>query len=211
MVDEDVLVAALRRGDERAFAALVDAVTPVLRRVVRGYLRGTDGVDDVVQETWLAVLVGLDRFEGRSALRTWVVGIGVNVARRHAARAARLVPVAAVGEQGRRPAFAPGSFQGPDGADPGHWLSAPPSWRDLPEDAALAAETLAAVGRALEALPPAQRAGVTLRDVEGWTGPEVAAALGLTEANQRVLLHRGRLAVRRALEPVLSTPEEVRP
>lgn len=206
--DDAALVAALRRGDERAFAQVVEAFHPVLRRVARGYLRSDDAVGDVVQETWIAVLNGLDRFEGRSSLRTWVVSILVNIARRHAVKEARTVPFSAAaapsGDGGA--AFDPDRFQGPGDPYPGHWAAAPTPWTDEPEAAATTRETVEAVTEAVAALPGTQRTVVTLRDVEGWTGPEVAAALGISEGNQRVLLHRGRAKVRAALDPHLVRP-----
>jgi RNA polymerase sigma-70 factor, ECF subfamily len=204
-MDDATLVAALRRGDERAFAQVVEAFHPVLRRVARGYLRSDDVVGDVVQETWIAVLNGLDRFEGRSSLRTWVVSILVNIARRHAVKEARTVPFsAAAGRSGDGDAtFDPDRFQGAGDPYPGHWAAAPTPWTDEPETAATVRETVEAVAEAVAALPRTQRTVVTLRDVEGWTGPEVAAALGISEGNQRVLLHRGRAKVRAALEPHL--------
>ena len=205
--DDTALVAALRRGDERAFAEVVEAFHPMLRRIARGYVRTEESVGDVVQETWIAVLRGLDRFEGRSSLRTWVVSILVNVARSHAVREARTVPFGALGPADDDLGFSPDRFQGPDGEYPGHWSTEPTPWTDDPETAALAAETRGVVADAVATLPEAQRTVITLRDVEGWTGPEVAAALDISEGNQRVLLHRARAKVRLALDAHLRAGE----
>ena len=205
--DDTALVAALRRGDERAFAEVVEAFHPMLRRIARGYVRTDESVGDVVQETWIAVLRGIDRFEGRSSLRTWVVSILVNVARSHAVREARTVPFGALGPDDDDLGFSPDRFAGPEGRYPGHWTTPPTPWSDDPESAALARETRAVVAEAVADLPEAQRTVITLRDVEGWTGPEVAAALDISEGNQRVLLHRARAKVRLALDRHLTAGE----
>jgi RNA polymerase sigma-70 factor (ECF subfamily) len=211
--DEAGLVAALRRGDEAAFVDVVGRFHPMLRRVARGYVRTDEAVADVVQETWIGVLRGIDRFEGRSSLRTWVVSILMNVARSHAVKEARTVPFTALtgfGEDGEA-SFEPERFQGPDGAYPGHWTTPPTPWTDDPQAAALAAETRRIVVEAIAELPAGQRTVITLRDVEGWTGAEVCALLGLSEGNQRVLLHRARNRVRRALDANLFPPSGGRP
>ncbi len=208
-IDDAALVAALRRGDESAFADVVERFHPTLRRVARGYVRTDEAASDVVQETWIAVLRGLDRFEGRSALRTWVVSILMNVARSHAVKEARTVPFASLSpDDADGTPFDADRFQGPDGADPGHWSTPPRSWVEDPETALLAGETRDVVGRAVAALPQSQRAVITLRDVDGWTSSEVCAALGLSEGNQRVLLHRARAKVRRALDAHLAPEKE---
>jgi RNA polymerase sigma-70 factor (ECF subfamily) len=177
----------------------------MLRRVARGYVRTDESVSDVVQETWIGVLRGIDRFEGRSSLRTWVVSILINVARSHAVKEARTVPFAALsGFADDDATFTPDRFQGPDGRDPGHWITPPTPWTDDPQAAALAGETLRVVAEAVRMLPESQRTVITLRDVQGWSGAEVCAALGISEGNQRVLLHRGRARVRRALDAYLT-------
>lgn len=203
--DDAAIVAALRRGDERVFAEVVERFHPMLRRVARGYLRTEEAVGDVVQETWIGVLRGIDRFEGRSSLRTWVVSILVNVARSQAVKEARSVPFASLGpvDDG----FGPERFQGPDGDYPGHWTTPPTPWSEDPETYTLAAETRDVVRSAVAGLPDNQRAVITLRDIDGWTGPEVAAALGISEGNQRVLLHRARARVRVALDAHLMAAE----
>lgn len=203
--DEAGLIRRLRAGDEAAFVALVERHGPSLRRLARMYT--TDAVaEEVVQETWLAVLRGLDRFEGRAALRTWIVRILINLARGRAARERRQVPFSAFVEPsgGAETSVEPGRFR-PDGdAWPGHWTSYPERWDEQPEQRFLAAEGVAVASAAIDALPAAQREVVSLRDVEGWSAAEVAEALGISAGNQRVLLHRGRAKVRVALEAAMA-------
>ena len=154
-------------------------------------------------ETWLAVLNGLDRFEGRSSLKTWIFRILTNIAKTRAQRDGRTLPFSALQDPGRVPeaALDADRFLDPEHPRwPGHWAVRPEPW---PEDALVAAETQAVVAEAIEALPPAQRAVISLRDVEGWSSEEVRNALELSETNQRVLLHRARSKVRRALESYL--------
>jgi RNA polymerase sigma-70 factor (ECF subfamily) len=195
-------VEALRAGDERAFAALVDAYGAQMLRIAMFRTPTRAAAEDVVQDTWIGVLNGLDRFEGRSSLKTWVLRILVNRAITRGARERRTVPRSSLGQldEAAEPAVAMGRFQDALGRYPGHWAVAPTPWDELPEERLLSEETVASVRAAIDALPPAQRAVVTLRDVDGWTSREVCNALGLTETNQRVLLHRGRSSVRRALE-----------
>lgn len=195
------IIEALRRGDDQVFTEVVERLHPTLRRVARGYLRSEEAIGDVIQETWIGVLRGIDRFEGRSSLRTWVVSILVNVARSHAVREARMVPFAALGlPDDAGSGFGPECFEGPGGEYPGHWSTPRTPWSEDPVAATLAGETRELVARAVAELPESQRTVITLRDVEGWTGPEVAATLGISEGNQRVLLHRARARVRRALD-----------
>jgi len=196
------LVAGLRRGDEEAFVQLVRAHDPGLRRMARLYV--ADGVaEDVVQDTWLTVLRGIDRFEGRSTLKTWIYGILVNVARRRGAREGRTIPFASAGTavdvwEG---VVSPSRLQHPElGA--GYW-PASPMWARNPEAAALARETRAVVLRAVADLSPAQHEVIMLRDVEGWSAAETCEVLGISDLNQRTLLHRARVAVRKALEVYL--------
>lgn len=207
--DDRVLVAALRRGDEDAFGWLVDRYHGSLRRLARTYLATPAVVDDVVQETWLAVIKGIDRFEGRAAVSTWLYRILANIARTRGVREHRTIPFSsAVGAlvEGVGPAVEPDRFAA---ADPGygHWAAAPTPWDDEPEASLESQETLAAVRAAVDALPPAQREVITLRDLEGWTSTEVRNALDLSETNQRVLLHRARAKVRRALEEYFEEAE----
>ena len=200
---EAQLLEALRAGDEAAFAQLVREYQPSLVRVARIYVSTQAAAEEVAAETWLAVLKGLDRFEGRSSLRTWIFRILTNIAKTRAQRDGRTLPFSALQDPGRVPeaALDADRFLDPEHPRwPGHWAVRPEPW---PEDALVAAETQAVVAEAIEALPPAQRAVISLRDVEGWSSEEVRNALELSETNQRVLLHRARSKVRRALESYL--------
>jgi RNA polymerase sigma-70 factor (ECF subfamily) len=184
---------ALRAGDEAAFATLVDDLTPRLTRMARAYVRTPSAAEDVVQETWLAVVRGLDGFEGRSALSTWIIGICLNVARTRGVRDARTVPFASLGDERFLPDDHP--------QWPGHWNVSPPPW---PDQALETAEALDVLRAAVAALPAAQRDVIVLRDMVGCSAAETCNALGLTDTNQRVLLHRARTRVRAALEAHLA-------
>jgi len=197
------LVAALRAGDEDVFRELVRDWHSALLRVARIFTPSQAVAEDVVQDTWVRVLGALDRFEGRSSLKTWVFRILVNTAKTRAQREGRVLPFSALREPGRVPeaTVEADRFLSPDDPHhPGGW-SAPP--RDLPEERLLAAETRAVIADVIDRLPPNQRAVISLRDVEGWTSEEVRNALDLSEVNQRVLLHRARAKVRAALEDYL--------
>ena len=198
------LVAALRAGDEAAYARIVREWHGSLLRVARIFVPTRAVAEEVVQETWLRVLGALDRFEGRSSLKTWVFRILVNTAKTRAQREGRVVPFSALHDPARvpEPAVDPGRFL-PDDHErhPGGWASPPP---ELPEERLLAAETRERIAAAIEALPASQRAVISLRDVEGWSADEVRNALDLSEVNQRVLLHRARSKVRSALEEYLT-------
>jgi RNA polymerase sigma-70 factor, ECF subfamily len=201
------LLDALRAGDEGAFEALVREYHPSLVRVARIYVSSLASAEEVAQETWLGVLNGLDRFEGRSSLRTWIFRILTNIAKTRAQREGRTLPFSALQDPGRVPEAAVDAdrFLDPEHPRwPGHWAIKPEAW---PEEALVAAETSGRIAEAIEALPAPQRAVITLRDVEGWDGAEVCNALGLTETNQRVLLHRARSKVRAALESYLQEDE----
>jgi RNA polymerase sigma-70 factor (ECF subfamily) len=156
--------------------------------------------EEVVQEAWLGVLKGLDRFEGRSSLKTWILRIVANVARTRAKREARSVPFASLAREGEAAAVDPDRFRGPTDGFPGHWWAYPSNWRALPEAALDDQETRRVVSHAIQELPPAQRDVITLRDMVGCTPDEVCAALELSDGNERVLLHRARSRVRAALE-----------
>ena len=197
------LVARLRAGDEDAFRELIDRYDAPLRRVARGYVATDAAAEEVVADTWLGVLRGIDRFEQRSSLKTWIFRILMNIARTRGARDKRSVPFSSLGPSDGddgAPTIAADRFQGPDGRYPGHWAAFPTRWHDHPEVRALGHETLRVVRDALDMLPPSQQEVVRLRDLEGWTSAEVCNALDLTETNQRVLLHRGRAKLRAALE-----------
>jgi RNA polymerase sigma-70 factor (ECF subfamily) len=203
-VGEDAaLVDGLRQGDEQAFRTLVETYHPVLMRVARGYVPTDAVAEEVVQETWLGVLRGIDRFEGRSSLKTWIFRILVNRAMTRGPQERRSLPFASAFDAERDhegPSVDPSRFEPCDHPlVPVHWVQPPATWRSTPEDRLTAAETRAALTAALDTLPPAQREVVTLRDVHGWSATEVCNALAVTETNQRVLLHRGRTKLRRAL------------
>jgi RNA polymerase sigma-70 factor (ECF subfamily) len=200
---EAQLVDALRAGDEAAFAQLVREYQPSLVRVARIYVSTQAAAEEVAAETWLAVLNGIGRFEGRSSLRTWIFRILTNIAKTRAQRDGRTLPFSALQDPGRVPeaALDADRFLDPEHPRwPGHWAVRPEPW---PEDAVIAAETQARLAESIEALPPTQRAVISLRDIEGWSSEEVRNALELSETNQRVLLHRARSKVRRALESYL--------
>src|SRR6202012_5679140 len=196
---DNQLVERLRRADESAFRELVGRCDPGLRRMARLYV-GEGVADDVVQDTWVAVIRGIDRFEGRSSLKTWVFGILVNVARRRAQREGRTVPFAALAsvDDAWAGTVELARLRHPELGE-GYW-AAPPTWARDPADAAITAEERALVLGAIERLTPAQREVITLRDLEGWSGPEVSEVLGISNVNQRTLLHRARVALRQALE-----------
>jgi RNA polymerase sigma-70 factor (ECF subfamily) len=201
---DEQLVAALRAGDEEAFRTVVRDWHSSLLRVARIFVPTRALAEEVVQETWLRVLGALDRFEGRSTLRTWVFRILVNTAKTRAQREGRTIPFSALQDAARIPeaAVEPERFLPDDHPRyPGHWASPP---ADLPEERVLAAETRQVIAGAIEALPASQRAVISLRDVEGWSSDEVCNALDLTEVNQRVLLHRARAKVRSAVEDHLA-------
>jgi RNA polymerase sigma-70 factor (ECF subfamily) len=204
---EEQLLDALRGGDEQAFAHLVSRHHAAMLRVARNYVACAAIAEEVVQETWLGVLRGLDRFEGRSSLKTWIFRILTNTAKTRAQREGRTVPFSSLQSPGTvpEPAVDADRFRPDDHPRwPGHWDSPPEA---LPEERLVAAETRAHLDAAIAALPASQRAVITLRDVQGWTSEEVCNALGVTETNQRVLLHRARSKVRAALEDYLKGDE----
>jgi RNA polymerase sigma-70 factor (ECF subfamily) len=201
------LVALLRAGDEDAFMMLVERYQPSMLRIARMYVSSRSVAEEVVQDTWLGVLRGLDGFEGRSSLRTWIFRILVNTAKSRGQRESRTVPFSSVWapEPESEPAVSADRFLPADHERLlGHWASEPASWETVPEARLLSKETLATVGAAIDSLPPNQREVIRLRDVLGWTSEEVRNALDLSETNQRVLLHRARAKVRRALERYLA-------
>jgi RNA polymerase sigma-70 factor, ECF subfamily len=193
---------ALQRGDERAFVHLVEQHHSLMLRIARRYVRSPTVAEEVVQETWLAVLNGLERFEGRASLKTWIFRILTNRALSRAEREGRVVPFSALGGDGE-PAVDPDRFRPRGDQWPGGWKTFPGSWDALPEDKLLARETLSMVGDAIAALPERQHLVIVMRDIEGWSADEVCQAMAISEANQRVLLHRARSKVRAALEAYL--------
>jgi len=203
VIPDRVLVDRLRSGDERTFVDLVRRWSPGMLRLARRHVASGASAEDVVQEAWLGVLEGLDRFEGRSSLRTYVFTILVNRAKTKGVREHRTVPMSGSSSDDGSvgPVVDPDRFQGPEGDYPGHWTSAgqPQAWHQ-PESRVVAGETLSLVERALAGLPERQRIVVTLRDVQGMSSDEVCHILNVTAVNQRMLLHRGRSALRTVLE-----------
>ena len=198
---EAELLAGLRRGDEQAFAALVARYHDTMVRVACGIVRQPALAEDVVQDTWLAVLRGIQAFEARASLKTWLFRILINRARTAARREARTVVFSdAFGDrlEDEEVLLGPEQFQHP--LAPGHWTEPVKSWDASPDQRMLGAEARCVLEAALAALPPVQRAVITLRDVEGWDSAEVCNALGLSAVHQRVLLHRARTKVRRAVD-----------
>ncbi|MCU1397711.1 MAG: polymerase, sigma-24 subunit, subfamily [Acidimicrobiales bacterium] len=198
-VDERAIIDALRRGDAQAFRELVDTHQPSLLRLARTFVPSTAAAEEVVQETWIAVIKGIDRFEQRSSLKTWITRILVNIAKKKGTSERRTVPMGSLTSDGSDgPAVSPDRFVGPPGK--GKWSQPPARWSDLPEETVLSRETISAVTDTVRRLPEQQRLVVMLRDVADWSSGDVCDALGLTEGNQRVLLHRGRSIVRAELE-----------
>ncbi|HEX2072698.1 MAG TPA: sigma-70 family RNA polymerase sigma factor [Geodermatophilus sp.] len=201
------VLARLRAGDRTAFAELVETWSPVMLRVARLYVATHASAEEVVQDTWLAVVTELDRFEGRSSLKTWVFRILENLARTRGGRDARSLPWSSAfpdstDERETGPTVDPSRFRGRDDPWARHWTDAgaPVPWEPPPEDAVMAAEVRRELRAALDELPARQRTVVELRDVHGLTSEEVCERLGLTPANQRILLHRGRARLRARLE-----------
>jgi RNA polymerase sigma-70 factor (ECF subfamily) len=203
---DEELVAGLRAGDRATYAQLLDAWSTSMLRIARTFVSTTASAEEVVQDTWLAIIRGVDRFEGRSALKTWVYQILVNTARKRGVREQRTVPVSFLptSDDGG-PTVDPARFQDTDDRYPGGWRAFPASWPN-PESALLAGEITRVINDALEELPARQRVVLSLRDVDGHDSAEVCALLSITPENQRVLLHRARAAVRARLAAYF-TPE----
>lgn len=201
--DQD-LIEALIRGDDDAFESLVRSYHASMMRLALIYVNDRRLAEEVIQETWIGVLRGLSNFERRSSLKTWIFSILMNKARTHARREGRYVlmeldddTAAGAGEA----AVPPERFKPSDHpSSPHHWLIKPQSWDEIPETRLLSLETQERIRQAIDALPPNQREVITLRDIEHWGSEEVCNTLGISETNQRVLLHRARSRVRNALE-----------
>jgi RNA polymerase sigma-70 factor, ECF subfamily len=204
--DDLSLVARLRAGDEATFMRLVEQLQPAMLRVARMYVSTTAVAEEVVQDAWLGVLRGLDSFEGRSSLRTWIFRILTNIAKTRGQREGRSLPFASLaGDDPEAPAVDPSRFDSPVGSSRGRWSTLPDDWTGIPEDRLLSHETLGVIGAAIADLPPMQAEVIRLRDALGWSSEEVRNALDLTETNQRVLLHRARAKVRDVLERYFSS------
>jgi RNA polymerase sigma-70 factor, ECF subfamily len=204
--DDLSLTARLRAGDEAAFMSLVEQLQPAMLRVARMYVSTTAVAEEVVQDAWLGVLRGLDSFEGRSSLRSWIFRILTNIAKTRGQREGRSLPFASLaGDDLEVPAVDPSRFDSAVGSSRGRWSTLPDDWTGIPEDRLLGHETLDVIGEAIAGLPPMQAEVIRLRDALGWSSEEVRNALDLTETNQRVLLHRARARVRDALERYFSS------
>jgi RNA polymerase sigma-70 factor (ECF subfamily) len=200
--DDAVLVGALCAGDPDAFATLVDRHSRAMIRVAMAYVPTRATAEEAVQEAWIAVMRGIDGFEGRSSLKTWIFRILTNVAMRSGARERRSMPFSALAdaESTGEPSVDPHRFFPADHElFPGHWLVMPARW-PTPEEGLLAGETRDVIAAAMAELPVAQRTVIALRDVEGWSSEEVCEALEISSGNQRILLHRARSRIRAAIE-----------
>ena len=209
--EDQALVAALCRGDADAFATLVDRHSPAMIRVAMAYVPTRAAAEEAVQEAWIGVMRGIDGFEGRASLKTWIFRILTNVAMRSGARERRSMPFSALAEaeNSGEPSVDPDRFL-PAGHElfPGHWTIMPARW-PTPEEVLLAGETRKVITAAIAELPAAQRTVIALRDVEGWTSEEVCEALEISAGNQRILLHRARSRVRNAIESYYGAVEEI--
>jgi RNA polymerase sigma-70 factor (ECF subfamily) len=200
--DEAGLVEALRQGDEAAYRALVDRHSATLVRLASMYVSNQELAADVVQETWIGVLQGIERFEERSSLKTWICRILVNKAKTAAQREGRTITFSDLGDEAPGPAVDPERFHD-QGPNRGQWSTPPQEW-DRPEQRLLSKETRAVVERAIAALPANQRLTITMRDIEDLSSADTCSALGISEGNQRLLLHRARSKVRAALDAYFS-------
>lgn len=197
------LVHRLRAREEAAFVEVVELYGAAMLRLARSYVSSQAVAEDVVQDAFLGVLTGIDRFEGRSSVKTWLFRILTNCAKTRGVREARSAPFSALGDPDG-PTVDPDRFLDASHRWAGHWATPPRRFDAVPEERLLAGETRELVAKTIAALPPTQRAVIVLRDVEGWDAPGVCDLLGLSEANQRVLLHRARARVRGDLEVYLS-------
>jgi len=199
VVDADAeLLARLRAGDEQAFTALVDRYGPLMLRIALAHVPTRAIAEDVVGDAWLGVVTGLERFEGRSSLKTWLLRIVTNRARTRGERERRSIPLSSLQSDDDEHAVDPDRFMPLDHPRyPGGWAQPPQAW---PEERLLAAETLEQIRTAIAKLPPRQQEVIVLRDIEGWDPEDVNAALEISDGNQRVLLHRARAKVRNELE-----------
>jgi len=203
IAEERRLISGLRAGEESAFEEVVERYHRHLLPLATFYVANHAAVEEVVQETWLAVLEGIGRFEERSSLKTWLSRIVMNRAKTKGVRESRMMPFSALADSETdefEPAVDPSRFRGPGDPYPGHWSVAPDSWGSDPEKDLLSNEMMDVITRAIESLPEAQRLVITMRDVNGWTSEEMCNTLQISETNQRVLLHRARSRVRNLIE-----------
>lgn len=205
-MDENFLLISLRGGDEGAFTWIVQQYHHSLVRLASSYVGDGGLAEEVVQETWISVLKGLGRFEGRSSLKTWIFSILTNRAKTRAQQEKRILPFSDLDSAfASEPTVAPARFRPSTSPTlPGHWAVKPVSWDSIPEKTMLSREMLDVVLKAVSDLSPGQRAVITLCDIEGFSSDEACNILGISETNQRVLLHRARARVRRVLEDYLN-------
>jgi RNA polymerase sigma-70 factor, ECF subfamily len=207
--DERGLIARLRARDEAAFVELVERYYGQMLSMANFFVSNRAVAEDVVQEAWLAVLKGISAFEERSSFKTWLTRIVMNIARTRAVRERRMITFSDFADQeagGEEAAVDPSRFKMANDEYPGHWSSAPRPWNTDPESQLLTTEAMSLIDEAIQLLPEAQRIVLTMRDVNGWTPEEVCNALGISETNQRVLLHRARSKVRGILESHYPNP-----
>ncbi len=211
-LNEIELLTALRAREEAAFTYLVEQYHAALVRVAQIFVRDSTIAEEVAQETWLAVLNGVDGFEGRSSLKTWIFTILANKARTSGQREGRTISYSELEEQQpHQPTVDPARFNDPSAKEwPNHWAAgaAPASWEGIPEDVLVAQETMQLVRTTIDALPENQRLVITLHDLDLMSAQEICNILAISETNQRVLLHRARAKVREALEGYLKTEQE---
>jgi RNA polymerase sigma-70 factor (ECF subfamily) len=201
MIDEQTLIERLKARDESAFVELIESYYGYLFPLADFYVSNKAVAEEVVQETWLAVLKGIDRFEGRSSFKTWISQIVMNQARTRGVREGRMVPFSEFADDDKpEPAIDPACFQLQHEGCPGHWSVAPRPWNDDPESQLLSSESMTVLQNAVALLPDAQRLVLTMRDIQGDTPEEVCNVLSISETNQRVLLHRARSRVRGMVE-----------
>jgi RNA polymerase sigma-70 factor (ECF subfamily) len=194
---------ALKAGDEAAFQSLIQRYHSPMFKLAMTYVGDRGVAEDVVQEAWLTCLRSLDRFEGRSSLKTWLFGILVNVARARRRKESRILPFSSFWRRDDSDSHRPTVDRSRFGSD-GMWSDGPRSWDNIPESKVLGDETLKHVRSAIDALPAKQREVILLRDVAGFEATEVGSLLGISPANERVRLHRARAAVRLKLEEYLN-------
>jgi RNA polymerase sigma-70 factor (ECF subfamily) len=208
-IDEASLLNSLRAGDESTFTWLVEKYHPSLVRLARLFVREETIAEELAQETWLAVLQGLNHFERRSSFKTWIFTILTNKAKTRGQREKRTVPLTDLEEElhaSRQPTVDPERFNASSAAgDLNHWVwgTRPASWAGIPEESLLSQETMNLISQIIDGLPENQRIVITLRDIQELSTDEVCNVLGISETNQRVLLHRARAKVRQALEDYL--------
>ncbi|WP_024799490.1 RNA polymerase sigma factor [Nocardia sp. BMG51109] len=209
---DDVLADRLRTGDEQSFELVLDAWSASMLRLARSFVSSEASAEEVVQETWLAVIRGVGNFEGRSSLKTWVFRILVNTAKKRGVKESRTIPFGSLTSDDEGATVDPGRFRPAGDRYPGHWLPGeqPERWSE-PENAAEHSEVLRIVGAAVATLADRSRIVITLRDVEGYSSEEVCEMLDISPGNQRVILHRARAIVRAALEEYFAAERSVRP